>query len=303
MHIPSEMLSGAVCPVTAVVSAAGIAASAALLLRRRGNAPSAAKFALAGATVFALQMLNYPVYDGISGHVIGGVFAASLLGVPAGVLCVSLVLLVQTLLFADGGVLMLGANILNMAIIGAGAGGLILAALKKRGVPHALSVFAAGAVSVELAALALGAELLVGGNAPLSAVATLLGVHAALALAEGAATLALDALVKRADAEAADGKISRRDTFALGGILLAALAAAPFASAFPDAFEWTMARFSLLPDAPNFANAPFADYAVPAVTHEALSAFLAGTIGAAIMLALGFALISLLRGKNAGVRA
>lgn len=251
MHIPSEMLSGVVCPVTAALSAAG-AGAAALILRRKNLAPKAADFALTGAVVFALQMLNYPVWNGISGHVIGGVFASAMLGVPGGVLCTALVLLVQTLLFADGGLLMLGANVFNMAIVGAGVGGLLLAQLQKRGVSRAVSVFAAGAVSVELAAAALGAELLASGSAPLSAVATLLGVHAALAVAEGAATLGL-LLLARGNADGRE--LSRKGTAALGSVLIAALAAAPFASAFPDAFEWTMERFSLLPSAPNFARA------------------------------------------------
>lgn len=288
MHIPSEMLSGAVCPVTAALSAAGAGAAAALILRRKNLAPKAANFALTGAVVFALQMLNYPVWNGISGHVIGGVFASAMLGVPGGVLCTALVLLVQTLLFADGGLLMLGANVFNMAIVGAGVGGLLLAQLQKRGVSRAVSVFAAGAVSVELAAAALGAELLASGSAPLSAVATLLGVHAALAVAEGAATLGL-LLLARGNADGRE--LSRKGT--------AALAAAPFASAFPDAFEWTMERFSLLPSAPNFARAPFADYAVPAVADATLSALIAGTLGAAAVLALGFCLCAALRARRA----
>lgn len=296
MHIPSEMLSGAVCPVTAALSAAGAGAAAALILRRKNLAPKAANFALTGAVVFALQMLNYPVWNGISGHVIGGVFASAMLGVPGGVLCTALVLLVQTLLFADGGLLMLGANVFNMAIVGAGVGGLLLAQLQKRGVSRAVSVFAAGAVSVELAAAALGAELLASGSAPLSAVATLLGVHAALAVAEGAATLGL-LLLARGNADGRE--LSRKGTAALGSVLIAALAAAPFASAFPDAFEWTMERFSLLPSAPNFARAPFADYAVPAVADATLSALIAGTLGAAAVLALGFCLCAALRARRA----
>ena len=77
MHIPSEMLSGAVCPVTAAVSLVGVAASAALLVRRPASAPRAGDFALTGAAVFALQMLNYPVWGGVSGHLVGGVFASS----------------------------------------------------------------------------------------------------------------------------------------------------------------------------------------------------------------------------------
>lgn len=296
MHIPSEMLSGGVCPVSAAVSAVGIAAAATFILRRKSPAPSAAKFALTGALVFALQMLNYPIWSGVSGHLIGGVLAAALLGVPGGVLCTATVLTVQALLFADGGLIELGANILNMSVIGAGAGGLILAALEKRGVPRAASVFVAGAASVMLAACALGVELAAGSAATPDAITTVIGVHAALAFVEGAATLALVSILR---ANAGTTELSRKGTVAIAGLTVATLAATPLASAFPDAFEWTMKRFSLLPDAPNFVNAPFADYVVPAISGEMFSTILAGVLGAGATFVCGYFLISVLHRGNA----
>lgn len=291
MHIPSEMLSGAVCPVTAAVSLVGVAASAALLVRRPASAPRAGDFALTGAAVFALQMLNYPVWGGVSGHLIGGVFASALLGVPGGVLCMALVLLAQTLLFADGGLLMLGANVLNMALLGAGVGGLLMTWLRGRGWARGAAVALAGGASVMLAAVALGVELLACGKAPLSAVGTLLAVHLALACVEGVATLGLLALVRPAEGAA----LPRRGTVALTALVAAALSLSPFASAFPDAFEWTMERFSLLPGAPNFTAAPFADYLLPSVSHEGLSGLLAGAVGVLAVAAAGFALTLSLR--------
>lgn len=291
MHIPSEMLSGAVCPVTAAVSLVGVAASAALLVRRPASAPRAGDFALTGAAVFALQMLNYPVWGGVSGHLIGGVFASALLGVPGGVLCMALVLLAQTLLFADGGLLMLGANVLNMALLGAGVGGLLTAWLRGRGWARGAAVALAGGASVMLAAVALGVELLACGKAPLSAVGTLLAVHLALACVEGVATLGLLALVRPAEGVA----LPRRGTVALTALVAAALSLSPFASAFPDAFEWTMERFSLLPGAPNFTAAPFADYLLPGVSHEGLSGLLAVAVGVLAVAAAGFALTLPLR--------
>ena len=291
MHIPSEMLSGAVCPVTAAVSLVGVAASAALLVRRPASAPRAGDFALTGAAVFALQMLNYPVWGGVSGHLIGGVFASALLGVPGGVLCMALVLLAQTLLFADGGLLMLGANVLNMALLGAGVGGLLTAWLRGRGWARGAAVALAGGASVMLAAVALGVELLACGKAPLSAVGTLLAVHLALACVEGVATLGLLALVRPAEGVA----LPRRGTVALTALVATALLLSPFASAFPDAFEWTMERFSLLPGAPNFTAAPFADYLLPSVSHEGLSGLLAGAVGVLAVALAGFALTLSLR--------
>lgn len=288
MHIPSEMLNGAVCPVSAVLALAGVSAAAYALVSGKAKAPSASRFALTSAAVFGLQMLNYPVADGISGHLIGGLFASAMLGVPAGVLSVSLVLLIQTLLFADGGILMLGANIVNMALLGSGLAGLIYQALQKRRVKPLSGAFVAGACSVMAAALALSAELTASGKGSAGVVGTLLGVHGVLALVEGVATVGLLASVR--DWKDA-GSLSVRTLYALTGMIAVSLAVAPFASAFPDAFEWTMERFSLLPDAPDFVRAPFSGYALSGVAHEALSASVAGMIGVAASALLAFALM------------
>ena len=287
MHVPSEMLAGSLCPVTAAVAVVGVGAATLALLRERTSAPRAGRFALVCAAVFGLQMLNYPVAGGVSGHLIAGVFAAALLGVPAGVLAMAVVLTLQTLLFADGGLSMLGANVLNMAILGAGAGGLIRLAMKRRGLSDAWATGLAAAASVELAALALSLQLLAGSPAPAAAIAQLIAVHAVLALVEGAATAALVGLC----APVADAARARRGYAALAGLVLVCLAAAPFASAFPDAFEWTMTRFNLLPDAPNFARAPFANYTVASIAQASVSAFAAGVAGVVAVMAASFALM------------
>lgn len=296
MHIPSEMLSGSVCPVTAALSIAGVAASVGVLLRRGNAIPRARDFALTGAAVFALQMLNYPIGNGISAHLVGGVLASALLGVPAGVLCLASVLLVQTLLFADGGLPVLGANVFNMAIVGAGVGGLLNALFRSRGFSRGNAAFFAAALSVISATLALSAELSASGKASAETLGVLLGAHALPALVEGLATAALLALLRSPETSPT---LSRRGFSVLGGGIVAALLAAPFASVYPDAFEWTMARFSLLPNAPNFAHAPFADYLVPALGNGALSAILAGTVGVATLLAFGFVFPKILRRASA----
>lgn len=121
MHIPDSMLQGNVCSATAAVSVLGLVAAAYYGLK--GQRPSASRFAAVTALIFAGQMMNFPVQYGTSGHLLGGVLAAHLLGTPFGVLSVALVVVIQSLVFADGGVTVLGANVLNMAIIGAGLGG------------------------------------------------------------------------------------------------------------------------------------------------------------------------------------
>ena len=275
MHIPSEMLSGSVCPVTAAIAAGGVAASVYLIYKNKDSMPSASKFAMVSAAVFGMQMLNYPIWHGISGHLIGGVFAAAMLGAPAAVLSLAIVLLLQTLLFADGGLLMLGANVLNMAILGAGAGGLIRSAMLRRSMPDKTATALAAFISVELAAVALCAELAFSGKGSAQAFLTLIGVHSALAAFEAAASVLLISLLDRSGEEVP----AKRTLLALGALVIASVALSPFACAFPDAFEWTMQTFSMLPEAPNFANAPFAGYAIASLSNTALSGICAGAIG------------------------
>ncbi len=287
MHVPAEMLDGAVCPVTIAVSAA-TAAAAAVLVVKSENRPSVGRFALASAAIFGIQMLNYPVWNGISGHLVGGALAAFLLGVPAGILAMALVLTTQALLFADGGVTMLGANILNMGIIGAGVSGLVFRLLGRRwSEGPAVRWGIAAAASVFLAACALSVELALSGKGNLGVYGTLVGIHAVLACVEGLVTFALAKALQ--DDE-------RRHQIALAAMLLLSVALCPLASSFPDAFEWTMAGAGLLPNAPNFVRAPFAEY-------DAFgSAMAAGAIGAAAV-AMAAALAAFVLGRLSSLRA
>ncbi len=284
MHIPSEMLQGGICPVTAGIATAGVAASAWLLYKGKAKVPAAGKFAMVSAAVFGLQMLNCTIWDGVSGHFIGGVFAAALLGVPAAVVSMSIVLLLQTLLFADGGILMLGANILNMAILGAGLGGVLRYFLLKKNFAEPAANAAAAFVAVELAAFALCAELALSGKGDIAVFSTLIGIHTWLALFEAGATAGALALI----GEESKQNAQARPYLWLGTAIVGALALAPFASAFPDAFEWTMAKFSMLPEAQNFASAPFADYAIRGLSSEIASTVASAAIGLAATAALAY---------------
>lgn len=291
MHIPSEMLSSTVCPVTATIAVAGVVASAFALFTGKAKMPSARLFALVSTAVFGLQMLNYPIWDGVSGHLIGGVFASALLGVPAGILSMALVLLVQTLMFADGGILMLGANIFNMAIIGAGLGGLIRAKLITNGASKGSATFVASAFSVFMASIAVSGELVASGKGGVEMTASLIGIHAVLSIIEGIATVGLLKLVSAKS----ETEMSPKVIATLSGLVVLSLCVSPFACAFPDAFEWTMANFNALPDAPNFVSAPFADYSVSAVSNAMLSGLLAGAIGMLVMMGSSLAVSLILK--------
>jgi cobalt/nickel transport system permease protein len=155
---------------------------------------------LVAAFIFAVQMINFPILPGVSGHLLGGALGAILVGPYTGVLCIAIVLVVQSLLFADGGVTALGMNITNMALIGVAAGystALALYALVRR--RHlersvgALGVvaFLAALVGTVCASMGFVIEYAVGGAAPtsLSTVATyVLGTHVLIGIGEGLIT-------------------------------------------------------------------------------------------------------------------
>jgi cobalt/nickel transport system permease protein len=194
MHIPDGFIDGTTSAGAAVVAAGGVGAT----LRRAGEVLDERRVPLAGlvaAFVFAVQMLNFPVVSGTSGHLLGGALAAVLVGPAVGALCVTVVLAVQALLFADGGLSALGLNVLNMALVTA-FGGYAVFLLARRVTSRTPSsvVAAAGiaaAVSVVLSALAFTVEYAIGGTGTAS-VATvggaMVGVHVLIGVGEGVIT-------------------------------------------------------------------------------------------------------------------
>jgi cobalt/nickel transport system permease protein len=142
-----------------------------------------------------VQMLNFPVAAGTSGHLLGGVLAAVLVGPWAGAICVAVVLLVQGLLFADGGLTALGLNITNMALVG-GVGGYGVFLLLRRMLPASKSAVAGAAgvaagISVVLASVAFVVEYALGGAGGASVgtvIAAMVGVHTLIGIGEGIIT-------------------------------------------------------------------------------------------------------------------
>jgi cobalt/nickel transport system permease protein len=194
MHIPDGFIDGRTSLGAGVVAAGGIAVS----LRKAADMLDERRVPIAGLTasfVFAVQMLNFPVAAGTSGHLLGGVLAAVLVGPWVGALCVSVVLLVQSLLFADGGVSALGLNVLNMAFVGAFAGyGVFLVTrrvLPRRRSSVAVAAGVAGGLAPVLASLAFTLEYAIGGNgvASIGRVAVaMVGVHVLIGIGEGIIT-------------------------------------------------------------------------------------------------------------------
>ncbi len=150
------------------------------------------------AFVFAAQMLNFPIVGGTSGHVLSGLLAALLVGPNAAVLVMSVVLIVQALLFNDGGVLALGANILNMAVIGSWCCYWIYRWLTKLWRSEAIAVAIAAWLSVVLGAFACALELALSGIIPLAVVVpAMVSIHAVIGIGEALVTFAAFAFIKR----------------------------------------------------------------------------------------------------------
>ncbi len=277
-------MEGALCPVSATVAAVGIGA-AAWVGAKSQHKPDALRFASVSALVFAGQMMNFPIQNGTSGHLLGGVLASALLGTPFGILSIALVLAVQCLLFSDGGLAVLGANMVNMSLLGAGIGGLLAGRVQKTRLLSLARLGAAAWFSVLLAAFACSAELALAGAIPFSLAApAMLGTHAVIGLGEALLTVSAFALLP---SPAPDSRTSALVP-ALTAVLIA-LVLSPFASGFPDGLEWVADRLGFLHESAPAFVAPFADYSLAASLPEGLSTGLAGLAGVLVVFVLGCA--------------
>ena len=194
MHIPDGFLSPEVAAVCAVPAIGAVGYG----LRRASRDLDERRVPLLGVTaafVFAAQMLNFPVAGGTSGHFLGAALAAVLLGPWLAAVVLSVVLVVQSFVFADGGVTALGANVLNMGVVGAlVVGGLMVAAQRvlPKGRRSTLAVAGAGAwLAVVAGSVACAFELAISGTVPLGTVLpAMLGVHVLIGAGEAVITVA-----------------------------------------------------------------------------------------------------------------
>ena len=302
MHIPDGFLDAKTVIATGALATGGLGFAlrqvGARLPRRR-----VPLMGLAAAFVFAAQMLNFPVAGGTSGHLVGGVLTAVLLGPSAAVVVLSAVLIVQCFLFADGGVLALGANIFNMAIVNSVAGYGIYRAVRRlfgglRGLVLA-AAFAAWCATV-LAAVCCTGQLASSGTVAWAvAFPAMANVHMLIGLGEALITALVIAGVARARPElveeGAPPRVGERYVeFAGFGVLVAlglALLVAPHASSLPDGLEKVAAALGFEHHAAQpLVAAPFGDYHLPGVKSAAWATAWAGAIGTVVVFALAWLL-------------
>lgn len=296
MHIPSTMLGGQICPVTLGVGAAGLAATV-RWARHSSACPSVYKFAAVTALVFALQMLNYPVQNGTSGHLVGGMLAVSLLNIPFAMLAMSLVLFVQAVFFGDGGINALGANIINMAFLSAGMAGFLYEKGIASGRNKNVILFLMSWLSVMLGAMACSVQVAASGAVPFAkALPAMLSVHALIGVGEGVLTVGVVYLLSAARSLWS----AHEKGFASAALCLAVVAAllSPLASSFPDGLEWVSEKLSFI-QLPGFElSVLFPDYQVGLFTSSALATIAAGLIGVAIVCSLALLTGQLLAQKT-----
>ncbi|MFH1226634.1 MAG: energy-coupling factor ABC transporter permease [Planctomycetota bacterium] len=191
MHIPDGFLDTKTWVALSAVSAGFVALSIARANRKLGE-KHVPLMGVMSAFIFAAQMLNFPVAGGTSGHFMGAVLAAVLLGPFAGTLIMTIVLTVQCLMFADGGITALGANIFNMGIVGSLSGYLIyllFSTIIKGKIGKLTGAFIAGWASIVLAASACAVELAVSGTIALNvALPAMAGVHMIIGIGEALIT-------------------------------------------------------------------------------------------------------------------
>ncbi|MER6250917.1 energy-coupling factor ABC transporter permease [Streptomyces sp. NPDC001584] len=196
MHVPDGFINAPVSVAAGVVAAAAVAVSL-RGARRELDERTAPLAGLVAAFIFAVQMLNFPVAAGTSGHLLGGALAAILVGPYTGVLCVSVVLLMQGILFADGGLTALGVNVTVMGVVTVVVAYAIFRGLLGILPPTRRSVtvaaFTGALLSVPAAAAAFTAVYAVGGttDVPIGKVITaMVGVHVLIGIGEAAITAA-----------------------------------------------------------------------------------------------------------------
>ncbi|MFD7440987.1 energy-coupling factor ABC transporter permease [Streptomyces sp. NPDC059909] len=326
MHVPDGFIDLPVSAATGVAAAGAVAVSL-RGARRELDERTAPLAGLVAAFIFAVQMLNFPVAAGTSGHLLGGALAAILVGPFTGVLCIAVVLLLQGVLFADGGLTALGVNITVMGVVTVavayGLFRLLVKALPRSRRSVAVATFAAALVSVPAAAAAFTLLYAIGGttDVPIGTVlSAMAGVHVLIGIGEAVITmLTVGAVIAvRPDLVYGARGLSAPLKLRVGGELVDAeptSAAAPvatgstrpvwiaglaaslvlagvvsfYASASPDGLEKVAADKGIDRKVEDHAAAdsPLADYGVEDVDNARLSGGLAGVIGVGATVAAG----------------
>lgn len=294
LHIPDGFLSIMVSIVCWLITAVILS----MAISRTNKALGEKQVPLMGimaAFIFAAQMINFPVAGGTSGHLLGGALAAIMLGPWAGMLVMTAVIAVQALLLQDGGLLVMGANILNMGLITAAIGyGLYRGAMNRSRATKLTVAGVAAWLSVMAGALATALQLWLSGTSNLQTVTiAMLGVHALIGLGEALITVAALAFIFRTRPDLLDEKSAvaqaGRGWVTVGiAISLLVVLLSPLASAFPDGLERVAEDIGFIDTAQSAPYEILPDYTMPFLGETPVSTIVAGIIGLLVVLGLAY---------------
>lgn len=287
MHIPDNLLNGAICPVTALVGIGGIIATGYFAVTSKEK-PRNSIFALVTAIIFLLQMLNFPVRNGTSGHFLGTSFAIYLLGIPYGIISMIIILTIQTFIFADGGITVLGANILNMGFVAAIPSILFYKKYKEASrFEKSFVVFLSSTLSVVLASVACSSEIVISKAGRFFEVfSSMVGIHTLIGIVEGFITVFMVLLLTYSNEKVRSAKKSYFIIYPL--IIILSILIAPFASKFPDGLEWVIEKYELYKESAPLFVGILNGYTFPVIKNELLSCIVASIIGALIVIFVSY---------------
>lgn len=311
LHIPDGFLSPQISLLLWVATAVliGIAVRKTSRTDVRLIASQPILMGVLGAFIFAAQMFNFPVATGTSGHLLGGVLAGYLLGPWAGTIVMATVIGIQALLFQDGGLLVLGANIFNMGVIGTLGGSFVArGASTALGGSRSASIIGAGAAAWLAVVAAAGfttLQLGLSGTTNVSiGLPAMLGVHALIGIGEALITVAALTFIAQTAPDilvgvSAPRKASPVRRLAIGVVIAGGVAtlASLFASADPDGLEAVAEQLGFLDAGLSAPFELFPDYTIPGLDGAA-STVVAGLLGMIVVIGVLMALGRLARSRT-----
>ena len=297
MHVPDGFINAQVSIGSGIVSFATLWA----YVRNAKNLVADKLIALTGmmsALIFVLQMINFPIAAGTSGHLLGGALAVIVLGPHLGIICISIVVVIQSLLFADGGLSALGINVFNMAIVTSLVGWLVITSWKKLFGEANISIISgsivAGLLSVIFSSIAFVFEYALGGTVavPLSSVLlAMLSTHLLIGLGEGIITALIVSLLLRVRSDLVYVKTNEHisnNTSSIYGLfiflLLCFTLITPYASSSPDGLESVAENFGFLETdgLVLFLN----DYGISGLNNSFLSTIISAVLGIVVVVGI-----------------
>jgi len=309
MHVPDGFINAQVSAATGIISLGTLWA----YIRNAKNLVADKLIALTGmmsALIFVLQMINFPIAAGTSGHLLGGALAVIVLGPSLGVICISIVVVIQSLLFADGGLSALGVNVLNMAIITSLTGWFTITLWKKLFGESQFTLISgsviAGLLSVVFSSIAFVLEYAIGGtvSVPLGNVLiAMISTHLLIGLGEGIITALIVSLLLRvrSDLVYVNSKKNKSNTLSTSygvfiALILTLTLVTPYASSSPDGLESVASDFGF--EETDGVVLLLEDYGISSINNNFVSTTLSALLGILAIAGLGTLFFRNKSGKN-----